>query len=259
MLGAVMVLALTAIVFRWFPDIIKRALVKHIEHAYDSQLEEVRGRIRANESAVNSAVTYLTQAQSELRSKTIASVETMWQSLNVSYEAHAGPFFVASILTAEEIDDVVGGRDQRGVGVRQMLMEYNDLTHLEPKFKSTNEAMSGPEILFVSPRLWVIFTCILRVHGRLGSLFYFSFKEGVYRDWRSDDAMRSILETVLNAEKIDRSASLRLGGLQDLLHWLNAEFIEEAGSLVRGGRELKHSVPEFHKILREQHKVGAET
>ena len=38
MLGAVMVLALTAIVFRWFPDIIKRALVKHIEHAYDSQL-----------------------------------------------------------------------------------------------------------------------------------------------------------------------------------------------------------------------------
>ena len=259
MLGAVMVLVLTAIVLRWFPKIITRGLVKHIEHAYDSQLEEVRGRIRANESAVNSAVTYLTQAQSELRSKTIASVESMWQSINVSYDAYSGPFFVASILTAEEIDDVIGGRHQGDSGIRQTLMEYKDITRLNSKFKLTNEAMSGSEILFVSPRLWVIFTCILRVHGRLGALFHFSFKEGKYRDWRNDDAMRAILETVLNAEKIDHSAALRLGGLQDLLYWLNAEFIEEAGSLLRGGQQLKYSVPEFHKILKEQHKVGAES
>ena len=258
-LGAAVVLALTVMVIRRFPEIFSKILVKHVEHAYDTKLEEIRGRIRASESAVNSAVTYLTQAQSELRSKTIASVESMWHSLDVSYRAHAGPFSAVSLLTTEEINDIIVARDVGDTGFGQALIEYHDLTHLAPKFKLANEAMSGSEILFVSPRLWVIFTCILRVHGRLGSLFYFSFKEQGYRDWRTDNVMRSILETALDAEKIDQAASPQLGGLHDLLHWLNAEFIEESSSLVRGGRELEHAVPEFHKILREQHKVGTET
>ena len=48
--------------------------------------------------------------------------------------------------------------------------------------------------------------------------------------------------------------SRKVCGLNDLLYWLTAEFIEEAGSLIRGDRELAHSVPVIHSILKEQHR-----
>ena len=65
MIGAGFVLA----VIWQFPDILAKGVVKRIEHTYNARLEELKGRIRANESSVNTAVEYLTQARSELRSK----------------------------------------------------------------------------------------------------------------------------------------------------------------------------------------------
>ena len=254
--GGVIALALAIMVLRKFPEVIVRALSKGIDHIYDRKLEEIRGRLRASESAVASSVTYLTQAQSELRLKTLSSVESMWQSIKASHEAYSHAFLSVAILTPEELQEAILGHGG-GIGtIQHKLMEYRDLEHVGAKFSVTNEAMSGPEILFVSSRLWEIFTCILRVHGRLGTLLFFSFKNGEYQHWQSDRAMRSILETVLDAEKIESASSRSLGGLNDLLHWLSAAFIEEASTLVRGGRELQHSMPEFYRILKEQHEDG---
>ena len=66
--------------------------------------------------------------------------------------------------------------------------------------------------------------------------------------------MLAIVAGSLDKERVENSVSRKVGGLNDLLYWLSAEFIEEAGSLIRGDRELAHSVPVIHSILKEQHR-----
>ena len=54
--AAALAVALVFGVIWKFPDILAKGVVKRIEHTYNARLEELKGRIRANESSVNTAV-----------------------------------------------------------------------------------------------------------------------------------------------------------------------------------------------------------
>lgn len=66
------------------------------------------------------------------------------------------------------------------------------------------------------------------------------------------------MESVLNSDMVEKARALKVGGLDEIMRSLLAEFIEEASGLMRGARELEHSVPVLRAMLKEQYEAGAE-
>ena len=256
-IGGVLLVAWTLLVRR-FPEIVSKGIVKHIEHGYNARLEELRGRIRANEAAVTSSVAYVTATQSELRSKVIGSVEALWQSVNDCQEAYSGLVSAHRLLVPNEMDAFFRG-DPVGSGVMEhWLSEYQGIEFGTEKKEAVDKNISGNEILFVSSRLSALYGGIVAVHGRLGFLAHLSFERGRYVDWRTDKLMGSIMESVLSSDTVEEARTLGIGGLEEIVRSLIAEFIEEASGLMRGSREIEHSVPVLRAMLKEQFEAGSE-
>lgn len=150
--GGVLLVAWTLLVRR-FPEIVSKGILKHIEHGYNARLEELRGRIRANEAAVSSSVAYVTATQSELRSKVIGSVEALWQSVNECEEAYGGILSVHRLLVPEEIDAFFRGERVGSGVVEHWLNEYQSVEFANEKKAAVDKHVSGNEVLFVSSRL----------------------------------------------------------------------------------------------------------
>ena len=251
LLTLVLVLAWTMLV-RKFPDILSKGIVKQIEHGYDKKLEELKGGIQAHNTAIKSSVEFLAASQSELRSKVISSVESLWLSIDSIHEVYSGAVTITLLFLPDEIEESLKGKRP---GILQMVKDYEDITFIKEKFREIQRKTSGTEVLFVSSRLWLLYNSILRVHARLGILLNQSMKDRKYQDWRNDKFMESILGEVLTADKIKEAKQNRLGGINNIINWLKAEFVQEASNLVRGSREVAHSVPEIYETLRRQSQI----
>jgi len=155
-IGGILLVAWTLLVRR-FPEILSKGILKHIEHGYNARLEELRGRIRANEAAVSSSVAYVTATQSELRSKVIGSVEALWQSVNDCEEAYAGILSVQRLLVPEEMDAFFRGERVGSGVVEHWLNEYQSVEFANEKKAAVDKHVSGNEVLFVSSRLSALY------------------------------------------------------------------------------------------------------
>ncbi len=237
------------VVVRAFPEVLATSILKYIEHDYNKKMEELRGDIQASNSAIVSSVNYLTESQSELRSKVISSVEALWVAMEKMHEAYSSILGFIIMLTPEELDACVSGREDSGL--RSVLEEHGDgVQFFSETTKSIRSCLSGSEIIYVSSRLWLLYETTMRVYGRIGYLVGRSVRDGKYHDWRNDKPMMSILRQTLSENQINSARESRIGGTHDILSWLKAEFVKEASELVRGSRELAHSVSEIHGILK---------
>lgn len=207
---------------------------------------------------MSSSVAYVTATQSELRSKVIGSVEALWQSVNDCREAYAGILSVHGLLMPEEIDAFFHGKRVGSGVVEHWLGEYQSIEFVNDKQAAVDKRVSGNEVLFVSSRLSALYGGIVAVHGRLGYLAHLSFERGRYVDWRTDKPMASIMGSVLSSETVEKAQALEVGGVQEIVRSLLAEFIEEASGLMRGTRELEHSVPALRAMLKDQFEAGRE-
>ena len=236
---------------RSFPKIFATSLLKHIEHNYNKKLEELRGDIQASNAAIESSVNYLAASQTELRSKVISSVEALWLAIEKIGEAYSSVLGLIAILTSDELDACVSGREKPDL--RSILAKHGDgAQFFVDTTNNVRSHLSGSEIIYVSSRLWLLYETFLQVHGRIGNLIGFSLRDGKYHDWKRDKYMMSILGLALTDDQINGATQKTLGGANDMLSWLKAEFVKEAGELIRGPRELAHSVPEIHSILKNE-------
>ena len=251
LLVCLLVVAVWTLVVRSFPDILTKSVARHLEHRYNEKLEELRGDIQASNAMINTSVDYLTASQAELRSKVISSVEALWQAIESLQDAYSSTLGLLAILTANELDACVSGRERPDL--RSVLEIHID----GPQFfvDTTTEIrskLSGSEIFYVSSRLWILYETIFSVHGRIGYLIDRSLKEKRYHDWRRDKHMNSILRRALSEGQINGATQKTIGGANDIISWLKAEFVKEGGTLVRGPRELAQSVSEIHGILKNE-------
>ena len=235
----------------FLPRLISKGVEKSIEHVYDKKLEGLKGDIQASNSALKSSVDYLAASQAELRSKVLSSVENLWQAIKDWETAYSSVIGLLFILTPMELDDCFSGRERPDI--RKIFETLGDgIQFFSDTTKTIENKLSGSEVFYVSSRLWVLYNTIFRVHARIGVLIGFSLKEKKYRDWRDDKAMMSILAEALSSDIIEQAKSRPIGGLNDILSWLIAEFVKEGSNVVRGSAAFEKSFSEILSVLKNQ-------
>ena len=250
----VAVLGSLGVFLRLLPGIISKGVEKSIEHVYDKKLEGLKGDIQASNSALKSSVDYLAASQAELRSKVLSSVENLWQAIDDLQTAYSKVGIgLLSILTSEELDDCFGGRATNPhIRAEFKALEEGGILFFADTLKTIKNKLSGSEVFYVSSRLWFLYETIRRVHGRIGFLIGVSLREKKYRDWRFDKVMMSSLAEALSSDRIDHAKSRPVGGLNEILSWLMAEFVKEGSDVVRGSAEFEKSVSQIHSTLKVQ-------
>ena len=248
----VAVLGSLGVFLRLLPGIISKGVEKSIEHVYDKKLEGLKGDIQASNSALKSSVDYLAASQAELRSKVISSVENLWQALNKLQAAYFAGLGLLGIMTPKELDDCVSGRATPPLRKTFEALGDDATQFYADTMKTVMNNLSGSEVFYVSSRLWFLYETIHMVYGRIGFLIGYSLEEKKYRDWRDDKVMMSILAEALSSDRIDHAKIRTIGGLNEILNWLIAEFVKEGSDVVRGTAEFEKSVSQIHSTLKVQ-------
>ena len=245
----VVLIVLWVLIVRKFPEVLSRGITKRIEHRYDAKLERIKSDMQSDISAMQSSVSLLTASQSEYRNKVISSVDCLWLSIQACQNAYSNVMFLHNILTHDEIEELIDKNDN--INFRHILEEYRDSTFVIEKNRKIECKLTGTEVLYVSSRLWNLYRAILLVHGRAAFLLNQSISRNGYQDWRQDKLMLSAIGDILSEEKISNANKRMIGGLNDILNWIIADFIKEASNLLRNPAELEDSVSKIYSVLKK--------
>lgn len=162
-----------------------------------------------------------------LLAKTVASVESVWRSVQACTEAFSDLTAAFSILTPQEMSDLITGRSNNEA-LAHMLSDYEEETFILAKKRAIDEPLSGDEELFVGTRLWTLYLRFVQVHGRMGALVQMSFKKREYRDWREDKPTLDLLVAAVGQECVDTAKADPTGGVHIMTNQLRANILKEA-------------------------------
>ena len=236
---------------RTFPAVLTATLTKGIEHQYATRLSRLKADWDARYSTLKSSVDFLSASQSDLRARSITSVESLWITvLEIERDCRA-LVTVDSILTRKEIQDFfVSGR------IKTFLGDYRDFEVVAKKVARFNQLTSERERLFSGERLWLRFSTFCQAHGRMAMLAQFSFEKGTYVDWRTDDHMNKILSAILPPDVLKRTTMMKAGGFLETTGHLKAEFLKEAIRVMSGSQHVADSLSDLQStLLSEQQKL----
>ncbi len=245
----VAIILIWTLLVRSFPDILSRGIVKHIEHKYDAKLESIKAEMQASISTMQSSVDFLGVSQSEYRGKVIASIDCLWLSIQSCRNAYSNIMFLHGILTPDEIRYCIEKNDS--TRFRHILEEYRDVSFVTEKNKEIEQHLTGTEILYVGSRIWILYRAILLVNGRAAILLNQSIDKKKYQDWRQDKHLLSAIGDILPEEHILNARGKTIGGLNDILDWIIAEFIKEGSDLLQGSVQLEESVSRIYSVLKK--------
>ena len=236
---------------RMFPAVLTATLTKGIEHRYATRLSRLKGDLDARYSTLKSSVDFLSASQSDLRTRAITSVESLWTAVLEIEREYSDLVFVNDILVPEEIRDFfTSGR------IKKYLADYCDTEAVAKKVERLNQLTSERERLFSGERLWLRFSTLCRAHGRMAMLAQFSFEKGTYIDWRTDEFMNTILCAVLPADVLERAKRMRVGGFREVTGHLKAEFLKEAIRAMSGSQHVADSLSDVQStLLSEQQRL----
>ena len=246
---ALVVLAWT-ILIRAIPSIISKGIEQRIEHQNNKSLEQIKATLQASYSTVGTSVDFLSAAQPELRSKMIASVETLWESVLSFKDRYSELIFLDSILLTEEIEHDLKSRNQSFVW--QIMQKYQEDSAFNELMTYQRKQSLESERLFVGDRLWVIFSTISRVYGRYGFLVHKSAREGGYLDWRKDKNFQSILLDVLSEDIVSAIKGKRFGGLRTAIAYLEAEFLKESSRVMSGSEGFSQALSDVQAAVKHE-------
>ena len=237
------------VLVRTFPAVLTATLTKAIEHRYATRLSRLKADLDAHYSTLKSSVDFLSASQSDLRTRAIASVESLWTAVLEIEREHSDLVFVDDILVSEEIRDLfASGR------IKKHLADYSDTEVVTKKMERFMRLTSERERLFSGEPLWLRFSTFCRAHGRMAVLAQFSFEKGTYVDWRTDDLMNTILRAILAADVLERAKSMRIGGFREVTGYLKAEFLKEAIRVMSGSQHVADSLSDVQSTLLSQQK-----
>ena len=231
---------------RTFPAILGAAFIRRASHHYDEKLEKLKAELQANYSTLESSIHLLSASQTELRSKTIESVEVLWRASIAAKNEFSDAVFMHQIMVAEEIVQFFKTKDER---LDQIVGNYRDMNNFHEKFERVNRHLTDQERLFAGDRLWLIFFYIRATYGRVGFLVSKSYADGCHHDWRQDSFFGEHLERVLPHETIAKAKAEKIGGLDIILAHLESEFLKEATRVMSGSNRLAESLSDIDSVL----------
>ena len=236
---------------RTFPAVLTATLTKGIEHGYATRLSRLKADLDARYSTLKSSVDFLSASQSDLRTRAITSVESLWTAVLEVEREHSDLVFVDNVFVPEEHRDFfASGR------IKKYLADYSDMEVVAKKMERFTQLTSERERLFSGERLWLRFSTFCRAHGRMAMLAQFSFEKGTYVDWRTDDLMNTTLCAILPADVLERTKRMRVGGFREVAGHLKAEFLKEAVRVMSGSQHVADSLSDVQStLLSEQQRL----
>ena len=231
--AAPVVLGVWTFVLRAFPSI----LVRNVEH-----------ELASDRAAVKSSIDYLAAAQADMRSRTIDSVESLWQSLEATEYEFVYPISFDIQLTREERESFMSGGNV-GDQWETARTQYQEQYAIESRRLAIKDKCKGTEVLFVGPTLWALYEAALAIQSASARLFADSIRKGRYMDWRDDRLIRFHAKGHVPEEVFAEAKAREQTGLSSIADWLRAEFIKEAAEVIRGTKEVEHSVQVIYASL----------
>jgi hypothetical protein len=159
------------------------------------------------------------------------AVEALWQTCRNLRMEFGDLITVDTVLLPSEINDFLRGGINNSLtdSIRKYKHERTGLDKLN--LAKAHEVES--ERPFVSQRLWSVMFILRAVYGRIAYLFYKSFREGSYQNWRDDSVIDQQLRSILPSRVVDQVKKQQVYGLQTAIDVLEDRFLAEAG--MRGG------------------------
>jgi len=263
-------LALTVLILRAFPKFFADALLKTLEHRQNKELERLRdelsresagqvSRVKADIEAsyrtLESSAAFLAASQQELRIKSIAATEHLWETIVNFAKEFQGLVFFETILTPTEIADCFKTDNWKKW---DYIREYATDTLFFDKFQKSGAGSAEKDRLFVHDRLWMHFYILRMIYGRVAYLYVTSFKKHEYVNWRQDTAIKQLLGGVIPAAILETEMKSNIGGLQRLIWALESEFLKEAMKVMSGTRVFAESIGDMQSnMLTEKMTIGA--
>lgn len=160
------------------------------------------------------------------------AVEALWETLLKLKKEFSEVTFVDSMLPASELDECFRGK--RDISIYGTLQRYKQPPLVAQTLQSIIPANVEDYRLYVSDRLWAIYSTLLTLHGRTAMLITASFKDKRLNGWRDDGSLNGTLRKTLDAGLIDAAKRMQTGGLNALIGELENKFRREASTLDAG-------------------------
>ena len=237
---------------RAFPAILGAALVKTIEHRYAVRLSRLKADLDSRYTTLQTSVNFLAANQSELRSKTITAVQTLWTSILAIEQEFRELVVVDDSLLQNEKNERFASSDP----FRKYLSDYRDLATIGPKLKRLAELTPEGDRLLSGELLWLRFSTFSRAYGRMCWLTQTSMEKGTHVDWRTDKHMNTTLCAILPVDVLEEIKKMQLGGFRKATGRLKAEFLKEAIRVMSGSQQVAESLSDLQStLLAEQQKL----
>ena len=210
--------------------------------------------MEARYTTLKTSVDFLAVNQSELRSSTIAAVQTLWTSVLAIEKEFSAPVFVDGILLqSEKSERFASGK------INEYLSDYCDWDAVAKKLERLGELTPEGNRLLSGEVLWLKFSTLSQAYGRMCWLTRTSMEKGAYVDWKTDKHMNAILRAVLPLDVLERIKEMRMGGFREATSRLKAEFLKEAIRVMSGSQQVAESLSDLQStLLAEQQKAGSQ-
>lgn len=253
--------------------------IKRIEHSQNQEIKHLEARLQRDTTTLINSLGIASRIGESYRNRTVESIDKLWKNIMRIEKEFAPLVAVETILTETELTAAAANPAScSSEAVRQILDEYSSFQKVAEKLSATadkidlkdevafavgtNRGELDETRVFVSDKLWRIYSTLVGVYGRLGFLLSKSMESGeeaIY--WKNDPHMRSIVSGALASESWGQIKRLELSGFTAMVGLLKQEFIVEAKKTMRGAEELAEAVAEVGEITeqeeaRARYKIG---
>ena len=238
------------------PRIIEKVLVEKIKHKNQILLAEKESHLSMNRDIFNNAISTSSESGHELRKKSIASVQILWEEI-LRVENEFLPLAnIVSITTDDEINDIVRGK---GSSTERAIIErYSKFDFVEKLIYPDTQSSVTRERIFVSEKLWKIYNSIVAIHGRLGILVSYGIRDKKDLNWKNDTLMVQNIEGIISSEDWKNIQKMTLSGFNTLAEMIRQEFILEARKTMRGAEEFNSAFGNFREIMAQEEILAQE-
>ena len=218
-----------------FPGIIGHAVRKQIDFKHESKLEGVRGTFSAGVETLRGAIDLYKTSQSELKTKQIQAVENLWASILTYRSSFEDILSLHALISSPSIQKHVESDRENNPAINFILRKFGTFETVSSRLQECSEKIAvADSVLFVSSRLWHLYESLLQLYGRLAFLLGRSLGDRIYRDWRDDESLKTLIEEFSQRGEHSGHEDLVNIEVNDIEVWLRAEFVTEAERFLSG-------------------------
>ncbi|MDE0412081.1 MAG: hypothetical protein OXI37_07710 [Gammaproteobacteria bacterium] len=261
--------AILKIVLPKMLDVVKT----NIKHAQNQEIARLEASFRLHTEMLKTSVELGHRSGENLRNRRIKATSKMWKEVIRIKREFAGLVALETILTEKEMTESIQAGESGNEKIWEVLKQYSSTTQIFDKTENSTVHRdtwvglaigvgSEPhnlyeERIYVTEKLWQIYSKFIRVHGRLGFLVSQGIEKKEPVNWKNDTFMQDMVVDILPEGAWEAIQNMKLSGLRGLINLLEHQFIVEASISMRGTDQLAETVTEYRRII-EQAEAEAE-